>query len=341
MGTVRKTQNKALPKYVYRNVKRVFVRHPDGHETYLAPADATVEQIWQAYLQIDTKPAPRKPVKPEPVLTLQVLVDRFLTSPQFYERAEGTRTDARKAYKAVCGTKLSGGSFSQIGLIPADLITTVFIRQYADSRGETAKKRANAEISYLSILFGWAKERGLVKENPCFGIKKYKLAPRVRYVTDEEYDRMFALARPEVQAVMELAYLCRLRQNEVLSLTDANLRDDGLLAARGKGSKSQIIEWSPRLRAAVDLAKSIPRSKKTDRLIVSSSSGEPLSLVALKLAWQKSRLKYGEDMTWTLHDLKAKGVSDFEGDKHAASGHKTPQMTSVYDRKLDTVQSTR
>lgn len=339
MGAKRKTSNSGLPKYVYRNVKRVFVRHPDGHETYLAPADATVEQIWQAYLGIEVKPAPRIAAKSEGVLTLQILLDRFVTSPQFFERAEGTRTDARKAYKAVCATPVGAGKV--FGDVPAHTIDIVEIRRYTDYRGKTAKKRANAEVAYLSIAFGWAVERGLIKTNPCLGIKKFKLPPRERYVTDEEYGRMFAVSRPEVQAVMEFAYLCRLRQNEIIKLTDANVKEIGLLAARGKGSKTQNIAWSERLKAAVDLAKSVPRSKKTDCLIVSSASGEPLTLTALKLAWQKSRAKYGDGMTWTLHDLKAKGVSDFEGDKHAASGHKTEQMTAVYDRKLDTVNSTR
>lgn len=35
---------------------------------------------------------------------------------------------------------------------------------------------------------------------------------------------------------------------------------------------------------------------------------------------------------------KAKGVSDTEGDKKAASGHKTDAMVQVYDRKLAEVK---
>lgn len=347
VGTSRKRKNTGLPKYVYRNVKRVFVRHPDGHETWLAKADATAEEVWQAYLQIDTKPAPRTAAKPEGLLTLRLMLDKFMASPQFFERAERTRKDARASYDQVCETPLKGGLYKTFGLFPANDVTIVRMRLYMDARGKTSKKRANSEIAYLSIAYGWAVERGLVSVNPCKGIKKYKLQARQRYVTDDEYNRMYALARPEIQAVMELVYLCRLRENEALSLEEKHLSEEGLLAVRGKGSKTQLIKWSPRLKAAIDLARSVPRKKPTECLIVTRKTGTPLTMNALLVAWQKLRADYmvgapeGMVMDWTLHDLKAKGVSDFEGDKHLASGHQTPQMTAVYDRKVGEVDSTR
>ncbi len=70
-------------------------------------------------------------------------------------------------------------------------------------------------------------------------------------------------------------------------------------------------------------------------------------MAALLNAWQDLRVDYrkdlpeGELMDWTLHDLKAKGVSDFDGNKHLASGHQTEQMTKIYDRKIGKAKSTR
>jgi hypothetical protein len=34
---------------------------------------------------------------------------------------------------------------------------------------------------------------------------------------------------------------------------------------------------------------------------------------------------------WTIHDAKRKGFSDAEGDKLAASGHRSAAMLRVYD----------
>ena len=63
----------------------------------------------------------------------------------------------------------------------------------------------------------------------------------------------------------------------------------------------------------------------------------------VQTAWQrlmKSAVEGGLKESFTLHDLKRKGVSDFEGDKLAASGHRSPQMLQVYDVLPATVAPT-
>ena len=46
----------------------------------------------------------------------------------------------------------------------------------------------------------------------------------------------------------------------------------------------------------------------------------------------------------TFHDLKAKGVSDFEGtlsEKREAAGHTTDAQTATYDRKIKRVKAVK
>ena len=43
---------------------------------------------------------------------------------------------------------------------------------------------------------------------------------------------------------------------------------------------------------------------------------------------------------FNFHDLKARGISNFEGDKLKASGHNDPKMLKVYDRKKIVVEAT-
>jgi len=64
-------------------------------------------------------------------------------------------------------------------------------------------------------------------------------------------------------------------------------------------------------------------------------NGTPYTADGLKATWQKQ--KY-EGMDWTFHDLKAKGISDFEGDKQEFSGHKSRLMMERYNRSPDKVQ---
>jgi hypothetical protein len=48
----------------------------------------------------------------------------------------------------------------------------------------------------------------------------------------------------------------------------------------------------------------------------------------------------GFEPRFTFHDIKAKGVSDFDGDKKTASGHKSERMIEIYDRKRKVVKAT-
>jgi hypothetical protein len=41
-----------------------------------------------------------------------------------------------------------------------------------------------------------------------------------------------------------------------------------------------------------------------------------------------------------FQDLKAKGMSDFEGDKKKSSGHRSERMVDIYDRKITEIEST-
>lgn len=55
----------------------------------------------------------------------------------------------------------------------------------------------------------------------------------------------------------------------------------------------------------------------------------------------KRALTAGLKQRFSLHDLKAKGITDTTGDKRAAGGHRTTQMVDVYDRLPPVVKPTR
>ena len=44
---------------------------------------------------------------------------------------------------------------------------------------------------------------------------------------------------------------------------------------------------------------------------------------------------------FNFHDLKAKGVSDFQVNKQEASGHRTARKVAIYDRKKHKVKTSR
>ena len=40
------------------------------------------------------------------------------------------------------------------------------------------------------------------------------------------------------------------------------------------------------------------------------------------------------NIDFTFHDIKAKAISDYEGNKQEFSGHKTQSQVAIYDRKV-------
>ena len=161
-----------------------------------------------------------------------------------------------------------------------------------------------------------------------------------------------------IKLAMEFAFLCRLRRVEIIGPNPADLKpdgsqhtgiirehvlDEGLRVIRSKGSKEQIIAWTPRLRAAVDMAKDLPGAIST-RYLIHNRQGQRIRVNAFASAWRRAMkiaVKETGIETFHFHDLKAKGVSDFEGDKMKASGHKSLKMVAVYDRKIETVDPTK
>jgi integrase len=222
------------------------------------------------------------------------------------------------------------------------LITDVspgVIRKYLDYRNNVA---GNREISYLSKAWSWCYERDIVtKPNPCKGVRRKTESPRTRYVTDTEYKLVYDLAPEYVQTAMELAYLCRMRLSETLDTRVRDIQDKGLLTRRLKGSNDAITLWSDRLRSVVDGGLR-GQLRVPNMPIVNNRKGSIIRVESFKTAWQRlmKKMELKGIERFTFHDLKAKGVSDFEGDKKKASGHKSDSMVAVYDRKLPEIEST-
>jgi integrase len=343
-----------LPPYTYFGKGRWYHREylgdgKLGRELKLAGPKATDEEIWQVYLdKVGVRSATG---------TLRWLSDEYFSSPYFSRRAITTQREYRRYARRILDTRLKDGRI--FGDIRAKRITPGVIRRYMDMRAKSAPVMANRELEFLSVVFGFGYERDYVSVNPAKGVKPQPERPRTRYVTDAEYQAVYDRATPYVQIAMELAYLCRLRRGEIIGpdprdvdsneppkyegLQRKHVLQKGLHVIRAKGSKEQIIAWTPRLRAAVDRALDLP-SQVASFYLLHDKRGQRIRKRAFSSAWQRAVknavLKNGIQ-PFTFHDLKAKGVSDFVGDKIKASGHKSFRMVSIYDRSIELVASTK
>jgi len=125
--------------------------------------------------------------------------------------------------------------------------------------------------------------------------------------------------------------------SDVLSLTWDHVSEGGIFIQQGKTGTRQIKAWSERLHESIDHAKELCGQ----RYVIVNQHKNKFSYNGFNDLWSKARVaagqKLGEELTCTFHDLKAKGISDYEGsskEKQLFSGHKTESQVLIYDRKL-------
>lgn len=325
----RKRSNPAdnwMPPRTCRGRSAFEFKPKNGGTIRLCGFDSTPAQVWAAYeALINNK-------KDESIF--DGLVDSFFNSGDFKELATETQKDYRKYAVKVLAV---------FGTMQPDNIRPEHIRKYMDKRGVKSRIQANREKAFISRVFRWGYERGMVKMNPCKGVKQFKESARTRYITNNEYDALYSVAPPVVRVAMELAYLCCARQADVLSMKKSQLIDEGILIQQSKTGVAQIKGWGSRLRAAVNMATLLPlNSGMSSIFVIHQPSGAGYTRDGFNSRWMKAKKeakeKYPElNFDFTFHDLKAKGISDLSGslyDKQAISGHKNASQTARYDRKI-------
>lgn len=333
-----KKSNSKLPPGVYRDRSRYAYKPYLGKENgktkwgkpvRLASLDAPLSEVWKAYELITG----------ERTDTLKWMLEKYHKSNAFADCAPATQAHYEKYFRIITDKETKSGK--PFGDFELSLITRKVIQRYLDNA--TAKIAANRQIQYLKAAWNWGINRldGVPEPNPCIGVALNKERARDRYVTPEEYMMVYQAAlsmrNPMFAYALEIAYLCRARRGEVFSLRYDDVSEIGLMLNRGKGSKSDIILWSPRLRAAVEGCKAVYPDAPTPiggGLLLHNANGRKYAETALNSGWQrvmkKAKDEFGLTSHFTFHDIKAAGCTDAQFEN--AGSHKTKKMAAIYDR---------
>ncbi|ELY5758364.1 tyrosine-type recombinase/integrase [Klebsiella pneumoniae] len=324
MGRKRKNhEDNKLPPRVYSNKYSYYYKPTSKECITIGPVSMPLSQLWARYEALIDEQAN--------VMTFSKLWGLFLKSAYYLELKPRTQKDYLQHQKKLLAV---------FGKITADKIKTEDIRMFMDRRGLQSKTQANHEMSSMSRVFRWGFERGMVKGNPCQGVSKFKAVARGRYITDAEYEAIYKEADDVVRTAMEIAYLCAARLADVLGMQWRQVTPEGIFIQQGKNNVSQIKQWTDRLKQAFKLAKTFSNSGNPGAFVLMGSHGSGFSKRGFSHRWEEARhkasVKLGYVLDCTFHDLKAKGISDYEGssrDKQLFSGHKTESQVLIYDRK--------
>lgn len=320
-----------LPPRVYKHRENWTYCPKDGGRIKLCAITATKLEVLKRYEQVkDDK---------EKGVFFKHIIDDFFKSDAFLELSQKTRKDYEGYRKTIA---------SVFGKMRPNAIAAHHVRLFMDKlaktrgkNGKPANSTANRHKACLQKICSWAYQYGKLKQNPCVGVSKLHEKARDKYISDQEYDAVLKFAHPACQAAMEISYLCMARIGDVISLTEKDILEEGIFIEQGKTGKKQIKSWSPRLRAAVNKARGLPLNKGMCTIFLfHKTDGSPYAKRTIQMQFEKARKESGLS-GFTFHDLKAKGISDFDGtlaDKKHAAGHTTEQQTRSYDRKVSVVK---
>ena len=319
MGRNRKKAYQQLPKYVYVNRGRYIYRPPGCKDIVIGSiVQLSIPDVWESYKQLTE----------QSVKTLDYIAAEYLKGSSFAKLAN--QKERRRLLDAVMDTHAKG----RFGNKHFESITPGVIRNYLDYKGTVS---ANREIAALSAAWSYCYQRDIVTvPNPCKGVSRIPEKPRERYVDDTEYKRAYNLMPKHIQVAMEMAYLCRMRLSEVLDTRVKDIEDAGLNIRRLKGSDDALTLWTSRLKKAVN--KGLEGCIRTPEMTIVNRNGSPVRRSSFQTTWGRRMRKF--EPRFSFHDLKAKGVSDFTGDKKKASGHRSQRMVDIYDRKRIEIEAT-
>jgi hypothetical protein len=328
MGRRRREEDDWMPDKVYRGKVQFEYRPTKKYCIKLGKLDTEHQTI------IERAAEERRKFLTD-IGTVEAMMDEYFVSAKFLDLSPRTKSDYQNYWNNL-------KSFFKG--IDRNKIEPKMIWKYAEiKKQKSGVVQANRHLAFIKLVFKWGHARGYLKSDPALAVDKFKETPRETYIEDREYLVVYRFASLSTRVVMEISYLCAARQQDVLALRKAQVTDLGIFIRQGKTGKKQIKRWTPRLLNAILNASKLPYFFQSDFVVSTTRDKSRYTSDGFRSNWDAARTaareSSGQPLKFTFHDIKAKGISDFEGDKQKFSGHKTFSQVQVYDRKVQIVDT--
>lgn len=312
-----RTKNKHLPKYVTIIHGSYWYRPPKVKPVRISQVGD--EAAMYRFMAERTAPM-------TDLVTIGDCMDRYIR-----EVLPTLAASTQKDYRRYIGTLRAWCGHMR----PGDLTRRDVGRLIDVTQGKIARNRM---VAVLSALYGLMVGYWYVAEqNPCIGVRRHKARKRDRYVTQGEYDAVYALASTRMRIAMDLALLTGQRQGDILRLRWDSVSKDGIVFRQQKTGKGLDVGLSPSVQDALDRAKRLlPHFPR--QYVLRRRDGLPYSSDGFRAIWgrlmRKAVATGAIQRAFTFHDLRRKSGSDSVSLQSAFErlGHSDIALTrSVYD----------
>ena len=261
--------------------------------------------------------------------TFKDMADRYMTEYAIKKVPKSIRRDAQFLKHLL--PVFEGIYLSQI---TSAKITAYKLRRRNEG---VAAKTINHELGFCKHAFNLAiREWEWVKDNPFTKVSMEKLPqPRVRYLTREEFDRLYQACSDRLKPIVLIAVNTGMRQGNILSLTwkDIDLSRGEVNLEHTKNGERLVVPMNETVKNLLSELKKV-RHINSD-YVFHDEGGNRLSATTVQHSFQRTCRKAGIQ-DFRFHDLRhtfaswmiQKGVSLYEVQR--LLGHKTGEMTRRY-----------
>jgi integrase len=236
------------------------------------------------------------------------LVDQYLKSPAHLQKEVATQKARRNVLKAI----VDAGCGSQ----PYRELTDSDIRALRDEKAATGKvAMANGAVAILRVMFNWAvEEAGLLRTNPCLGVKAIKYQGGTNHVwTDEEtakFEEAYPLGTRERLAYSLLLYTGQ-RSGDVVRMGRQHVKmEAGLpwLTIVAKKTAKHASSEAAQVPVIAALSEAIAASPTGDLTYLVDDDGRPMKVEAFG-KWLRAACDKAGLPECTPHGLRHVGAT--------------------------------
>lgn len=260
--------------------------------------------------------------------TLKWLIQQYVQSPAFTDRAERTRKDYRGHIVKI---------EDAFGDLPVEALNDSRVRSdflnWRDGLALRSKKQADYAMTVLGVILSWSLDRGYIKYNHAQKPRKVYRSNRADKVwRDADLEAFTAKAGPELQLALVLARDTGQRQGDLLRLTWAAYDGTFIRLKQSKTGRRVEVPVTQQLKAALDHEKAArSQSGMEATTILTRPDGQPWKVDHFRHAWREVTKEAGLDGL-RFNDLRGTAVTEL-----ADAGCTSIQIVAITGHSLKSV----
>lgn len=304
--------------YVRRFGRKIRLKQRPGTEAFA--------QAYSDALSVIANPSgERSVVTGAAAGTLGWLAASYFASNEFRKLTGKTPATRRSVIESCLREPRKPGSTDLMRDCPISILSAAHVKMLRDRRSEH-QGAANNRRKYLSAMFGWAVEHGMMKTNPAREVRKIRYASEGWHTWTVEEVRQYEAKHPvgtKARLALALMLFLGVRRSDVVTLGKQMVADNVLrMIPRKTRHKKLRISRKPILPTLADI---IARSPTGDLTFLVTAYGKPFTAAGFG-AWFRDRCDEAGLPHCTAHGLRKAGATIA-----ADNGATDRQLMALYD----------